>query len=145
MNPALLKKQLPNDKKKSGMKKRSLTVFELLVAICIIFIFIGTFAVYALNTLKAAREIALQSELRNIRMSIEHYRITTGEFPRDLSELTKQLLTGYSSDSTITVQQFLKPFRLDKEGFLLDPFFNRYSYNKACGIVYSETKRYRQW
>lgn len=127
------------------MNKRSLTVFELIVTVCLIFILAGTFATYANKTLKAAREIALQNELVNIRMSLEHFRVVYNKFPDDLSELVKERLTNKNSDSILKTSKFLKSFRVDQEGCLLDPFLNRYAYDNATGAVYSQTKEHERW
>ena len=125
--------------------KRSLTVVELISVICVIFIFMGIFAIYAGRALRIARELALRNELQFIRMSIENYRIINNRFPDDLFTLMNQHLTYGGNDTKIIVKQFLKPFRVDQRGYLLDPFMNRYGYNKAEGAVYSETKGYERW
>lgn len=127
------------------MHRRSLTVFELIVSLCIIFVLIGLFAGYINLTLKISRETALQSELNNIRMSIEYYRIIHGAYPQDLSSLTKQILTENYLDSMIENKPFLNHSRVDKNGNLIDIFMNKYSYNKLSGMVYSQTKGYQHW
>lgn len=125
--------------------KRSLTVVELISAICVIFIFLGIFAVYAGRTLRVARELALRNELQFIRMSIENYRIINNRSPDDLFALMNQHLTYGGDDTKIIVKQFLKPFRIDRGGYLLDPFMNRYGYDSVNGAVYSQTKGYERW
>lgn len=124
--------------------KVAFTLFELLVAACIILLLIGTFVSYAGFTLKKAREAALTNELINIRMSIEHYRIINGKFPQDLSELINQGLTSRSPGNKIAGKLFLSHFRVDREGCLLDPFMNRYLYNRENGSVYSGTRGYER-
>lgn len=127
------------------MNRRALTLFELLVAVCAILVLIGTFAIYANRVLKAAKEQALQNELVNIRMAIEHYRITNAKLPQSLDELLNEQLTSADFNSKITQQVFLKAFRTDKEGFLLDPFLKRYGYDPGKGAVYSRTQSYETW
>ncbi len=125
--------------------KRSLTLLELLIALCVIFIFLGTFAVYANITLRIARENALQMELNNIRMSIEHYRIINNRLPQDINTLFNQEFSFKTPDGIIIYDNFLKPFRLDKQEKLLDPFLNRYYYNGLDGTVKTQTKGYENW
>jgi len=125
--------------------RRSFTIFELLVAVNIILIFIGIFAVYANITLRVARGVALQSELSNIRMSIEHYRLLNHALPDNLSDLLNRRLTGKGSDSKMYPNKYLTHVRVDKEGNLLDPFGNRYGYNKLDGTVYSQTRGHERW
>ncbi|MCU0651878.1 MAG: hypothetical protein MUC39_02935 [Candidatus Omnitrophica bacterium] len=127
------------------MGKRSLTVLELIITICLIFVLMGTFAFYAKFTLKAARETALRSELINLRMSIEYYRIIKGGFPDDLPAILKQHLTTAQPNNTISYNYSFMPFHLDRQGNLLDPFLNRYAYDKGNGTVYSQTQGYERW
>lgn len=127
------------------MQRRSFTVFELIVTCCVIFISIGIFAGYTNLTLRVAKETALQSELNNIRMSLEYYRMIHGAYPQDLSSLTKQILTENYLDSMIKNKPFLNHSRVDKNGNLIDIFMNKYSYNKLSGMVYSQTKGYQHW
>lgn len=117
-----------------NQKKLSLTLVELLTVMCIILFITGLFAVYAKMALKTVRESALINELINLRMSIEHYRVVKGGLPDDLFTLVND---GHN--------KFLKPFRVDKQGFMLDPFMHRYLYDKRDGRVRSQTKRYENW
>ncbi len=105
----------------------------------------GIFAIYVNITLKTAREIALQNELLNLRMSIEHYRVINDCFPRELSDLLKKDLTSKGPNGILQKQKFLQSFRTDKEGNLLDPFCNKYSYDNKSGKVWSQTKGYQSW
>lgn len=125
--------------------RRSLTLIELLAVVCVILTLVGIFATYASINLRVARKMALQSELMNIRMSIEHYRILKGKFPESLPILVNEPLTYGTPDSTIVLKQFLQPFRVDRQGNLLDPFMNRYSYSNINGTIYSSTERYKRW
>ena len=125
--------------------RRSLTLIELLIALCVIFVLLGVFAIYANINLRIAREAALRNELINIRMSIEHYRIINGKLPENLFTLMNQEFTFRSSDDIIIRKKFLKPFKVDKQGYLLDPFMNRYSYSWEEGKVSSQTKGYESW
>jgi competence protein ComGC len=125
--------------------KSSLTLVELLVVLCVIFVCMGTFAIFAKINLKAARETALRNELNNIRMSIELYKIIKNRLPEDLVSLINQEFTFKTSDGIIIKKQFLRSFRLDKNGNLLDPFMNRYNFDPASGKVFSTTKTYENW
>ena len=127
------------------MAKRSLTLLESLTALCIIFILLGTFAVYANKILSIARQAALQNELLNLRMSIAHYRIINGSLPGDLFALINKGFTFDNQDVIIPPNKFLNPFRVDKEGYLLDPFMHRYAYDNKEGSVRSQTKGYESW
>lgn len=122
----------------------ALTLFELLIVVCVILVCVGTFAIYADKVLRAARETALRNELIALRMSLEHYRIIRGRYPAQLNELTNPL-TKDEFNSKIDQSSFIKSLRLDKKGFAIDPFMNRYSYNKEEGLVNSQTRGCERW
>jgi len=125
--------------------KSSMSLVELLVALCIIFILAGVFAVYGKMAVGVVRKQALSSELNNIRMSIKHYRIIKGQLPKDLVSLTEQDFTFNGKDDIIMRKSFLRFSRVDKEKKLLDPFLNRYYYNARSGRIKSQTKGYETW
>lgn len=122
-----------------------MTLIEFLILISVVLILTGTFGRYMQITLKIAKEEALTNELKNIRMAIEYYRIVNSRLPKDLAELMNKRLTSDKSYSKITQNKFLEPFRLDKKGFLLDPFMHRYIYDAQKGRVNSPTKGYETW
>jgi len=124
---------------------RSFAVIELLVVFCLIFILIGTFAGYASLVLRIGRETALRNELVNIRMAIEHFKVINGRYPTNLGELVNKKLTKKDKYLIITQVQFLEPFRLDADGYLIDPFMNRYDYNGYDNQLHSGTKKYQLW
>ncbi|MDD5356375.1 MAG: type II secretion system protein [Candidatus Omnitrophica bacterium] len=127
------------------INRRSLTLMELLIALCVVFILLGSFAIYANMTLRIARETALQMELNNIRMSIEHYCIINGKPPEDLNILLNQEFVLRTQEGVVMRDNFLKPFRVDKYKKLLDPFLNRYYYDNSSGAVKTLTKKYENW
>ena len=126
-------------------KNNALTVFELAVSACIIFVLAGIFGIYVNRTLGSANKVALRNELINIRMALEYYRIVNGRFPDELKELFKKDLTFGREKSSIKKEYFLEPFRIDESGFLLDPFMNRYIYDRQNGWVYSRASGCQNW
>ena len=123
----------------------SLTLVEFLITLCVVFILFGTFAIYAKDTLKVARERALQMELNNIRLSVVHYRIVKGELPENLVALMNQEFTYIDPDGIILYENFLRSSRVDEQENLLDPFLNSYSYSSRDGRVKSLTVGYESW
>lgn len=124
---------------------RSLTLVELLVLICVIFILMGTFSIYINITLRIARETALMNELNNIRMAIKFYGMMNGKSPPDLITLTKKDFTAKDLMSIMGTNKYLKTTRVDKEGNPLDPFLHKYSYDSSNGWVSSGTEGYEGW
>jgi type II secretory pathway pseudopilin PulG len=127
------------------MKRAGLTFFELLVALSVIFALMGIFAAYAHTYVRVARETALRNELSNIRMSIEYYRIVRGHLPEELADLVNEPLTKKEADVNIKSSKFLSNFRVSKDGFLLDPFMNKYNYDSKSGQVWSEAEGRANW
>ncbi|MDI6758785.1 MAG: hypothetical protein QMD94_03835, partial [Candidatus Omnitrophota bacterium] len=57
----------------------------------------------------------------------------------------KNILTSGNFTGIISTKQFLQQGRIDKKGYLLDPFMNRYGYSADKGRVYSITRGYEKW
>ncbi len=124
---------------------RPVASIELGIAICVIFILIGALAGYINITLRIAKETAMRYELANIRISLEHYRMINNSLPENITVLINQDFTYKTAGGVILRKNFLEPFRLDKDGFLLDPFKEKYYYNSKDGRVSSRTKGYEAW
>ena len=124
---------------------RPVASIELGIAICVIFILIGALAGYINITLRIAKETAMRYELANIRISLEHYRMINNSLPENITVLINQDFTYKTAGGVILRKNFLEPFRLDKDGFLLDPFQQKYYYNTEDGRVSSRTKGYEAW
>ena len=105
----------------------------------------GVFAVYSHTYIKVARETALRNELSSLRMSIEYYRIVNGRLPDMLADLVNEPLTKGKRSANIKDDKFLSNFRVSKDGFLLDPFMNKYSYDNKSGRVWSESEGHSNW
>lgn len=127
------------------INRRSLTVIELILSVCIISVLIGSFAGNANLYLRVGRETALKNELINLRTSLEFYRIVNGNFPEELEGLKNNKLTMIKTNDKVLNKSFIEGYRSDKQGFLIDPFLNRYGYNASKGTVYSQTKDYERW
>ena len=109
------------------------TIFELAFCIALIFILISVFSFYASKILLAAEEAALRSELSNLRLAIEVYKIRNGNAPEDLKSIHE------------SSKYFVVIGRHDKEGTLIDPFGNAYIYSSRDHKVRSGTSKYVNW
>jgi len=126
-------------------RKKAFSLVELVLALIIVGTLVVTFSGYAYIALKVAREKALQQELMNIRMSLEHYQLIYGELPVRLPELMNKSLTKRSSDGKIFYERFLEFNRINAAGQLLDPFMHPYRYDPQKGLIYSEVLGYERW
>lgn len=131
------------------------TSFETILIIVMISIFLIISVNKFMSNVLVAKESLLRSELTNIRMSIELYRLLNGKYPISLSELTKsEYMQPYSNDTVIKNQvvskgmiknKYLQTHSVDEDGQPLDPFDKRYYYNKDTGEIKSLTKGYDSW
>jgi len=62
-----------------------------------------------------------------------------------LKDLVNKQLTSVDAGVKMFGNSFLKPFRTDHNGILLDPFINRYLYDPGKWSVVSQTKGYERW
>jgi len=109
------------------------TLFELAFSFALIFILIGVFGLYSSKILLAAREAVLKSELSNLRLSCEVYRIRNGASPGDLGSVCQNQ------------SYFVMIERRDKDGALVDPFGNKYVYSPKDCRIRSGTVKYAGW
>ncbi len=127
------------------MNKRSLTLVELLLVFCLILVLIGMYGICFNRLTLVANETALRYELNNVRSGIIYYKIINNRFPADLKELTEKVLTIETEYGINKQRIFAKALRLDKEGNLVDPFYNKYFYDNQTGRFRSLTKNYEAW
>ena len=131
--------------KAPAKKKSALTLIELLLSACIIFILMGIFSFYAETALRVTKETALRNELQNIRMAIEYYRIVKNRFPDELTDLQKEHYVVRYSMSGLIKQSFLGIFQDKRGDRLLDPFMNKYEYDNKTGRIWSGIEKYKTW
>ena len=86
----------------------------------------------------------LKNELNNLRLSLELYSIIFKDNPKDLLALANQEF-AIEGDDAVVKRKFPVHIRVDKQGYFLDPFLNRYQYGQTTGKVSSITKGYEQW
>ncbi|MFC1855794.1 type II secretion system protein GspG [Thermodesulfobacteriota bacterium] len=115
----------------------------------IILSLVGIFLVFAISrfmqNVKYAKEIILQGELVNIRTSIKLYKMLNSKYPESLEEMTQNdYIMPYSEDSIIE-GTYLIPNAVDENGIPLDPFGNKYGYNRENGEIKCLTKGYKGW
>ena len=127
------------------IEKRAFSTLEL----CICVFLIGLFIVLGIGIYRyfliQAKEIVLQAELKNLRAVITFYYAIHKKYPEDLKEMKEKGYIEFSPESRVVRREYLKLLTADKEGYPLDPFGNRYLYDKKTGEVMSGTKGYEKW
>lgn len=94
---------------------------------------------------REARETALRMGLINIRTSIQLYVLLNNNPPEDLKELLGKRYIIPTKEGTIFNDQYLRGLAVDSEGYPIDPFGNRYSYEPKEGRVSSTTEGHEKW
>lgn len=107
---------------------KGLTFVEFLIVVCVIFVLIGTFSIFANRVLRGAREVALKHELAALRLRLKLYYMLHENQPETISEF-------YDA----------KEGKFDKDRNLLDSFGNKYIYERENGTVKSGTAKYNNW
>jgi len=139
------------------------TVFETLLALIIIGILLVGAITYFQRATKVVKEYALMSELGNIRISVLLYFVINKKFPDSLKQMVDEkiilpfqdteAIKKMTGNAGITVQTgtiiidrtYLEKMSMDKEGNILDPFGNPYTYDARLGKVSSSTQSYGGW
>jgi type II secretory pathway pseudopilin PulG len=122
-----------------------LTVFDTLLVCILITGMMAVLMNYYERTIQEARETALKTDLASIRLSIQLYQALNGRYPGDLKELLKTRFLIPTKEGTIFNDQYLRAQALDPAGYPLDPFGQRYRYDRTVGRVSSSTGRYENW
>lgn len=130
--------------------QRGMTILDTLITLSLIGILIWVVIPRYQRLAVEAQRVALRTELGSIRMALQLYKIKNHRYPPDLRVLLReQYLLPVSQEpgkeGGIFKQSYLEARSLDEEGYLLDPFGNRYAYDPRTGRVWSRTQGYEDW
>lgn len=118
---------------------------ETLFVCIVVSILIGVVIPYYQKLEQEGKEITLKTGLMNIRKGIELYQALQGFYPADLKTLVQARYAIPFRDNSVFSGEYLSSQTVDPEGNLLDPFGNRYRYNKKDGTVFSGTSGFEKW
>lgn len=120
------------------------TVFEALLITSLVGILLFVAISNFLASVRLVREVALRSELGNIRTAVIIHITVNRRYPASLKEMLRE---GYTlpTGSGIIKYEFLEGMAVDKEGNLLDTFGNPFTYDSKTGWVKSSSKGYESW
>jgi general secretion pathway protein G len=91
-----------------------------------------------------AKQVALKSELNNIRQAILVFKIKTGRYPASLKELlTTHYVIPYQD--TVISAKYLEHYAIDKDKNILDSFDLPFAYDPFTGRVWSIKKGFEHW
>jgi len=122
--------------------KRGFTVFELLVAACLVLVFMAFTFSYLDHALHDTQVMALRLELQGLRQSVQLYRMLKGNNPADLAALIKE---GYIlSMSERAPRPYFVASNISGRNIPVDPFGHEYQYDQSTGYVWSNTDGYQK-
>jgi prepilin-type N-terminal cleavage/methylation domain-containing protein len=113
---------------------QALTLLELVVALIIIGVCAYTFLGYLYQASLIAKEKALEIQLKSLRLALTLYQALEGHYPGDLEVF--YLIFG---------EKYLAGVNIDKQGYPVDIFGNKFYYNAKLGEVRSGTRGYENW
>lgn len=94
--------------------------------------------------IEEAKEVALKTELNNLRQAILFFKIKNSRNPESLKGLvTARLIVPYKDD--VITAKYLEHYALDKDKNILDPFDLPLAYDPATGRVWSIKKGFESW
>jgi competence protein ComGC len=121
----------------------------------LVVIFIGVVLMAALDRYYAAirplKEAALTIEISNLRRAVNLYVMINKRRPSSLRQLLaeKALLAKKDIESNeyriMMIGSYVEGMTADLEGYPLDPFGGRYSYDPETGMVHPSTRGYESW
>lgn len=125
------------------LKNKGLTVIEIIIAMSIVAVLTYfSFPRYA-QIWRSAKELALSQELAAIKQGIYLYVLKYEKYPSSLNELEQKGYFQFEGESEKKLG--IKYVKKNKSGEYLDPFGNKYLYNKKNGVIKSTTPGYEDY
>ena len=109
------------------------SLIEITFTVLVIFIISAVFTRYWIVNLKEAREVTLENQLTNIKLSLELYMILEGRHPEDLRELDKKY--KLKIDDSIYERRYLDDQFFDEGRYPVDPYGHRFLYDSKTASV----------
>lgn len=123
--------------------KRGNSLFESVGSVLIIILLAGFLAGYFTKVLNESKKTALIQNLNALRLTLNLYDMLNDKWPMDLRQLLSEEYTLSNTGKVLFRDKYLRSTLQDKEGFLVDPFGNRYSYDPETGEINSITRGYQ--
>ena len=112
---------------------------EVFVVVLVILVALVTLSAKIYYSNKVAKEGALISELGNLRGAVRLYMAVNKTYPPDIKALTK------THDFFGNQEPYIRGVKLDKDGYPVDSWGNRFQYYTKRGWIYSGSQKYSKW
>jgi Tfp pilus assembly protein PilE len=138
-------------------QNKGLGVVDTLLVCTLVGILITVSFYYYQRVVLEARRVALKAELQSIRTAINAYRaLHNNRNPESLKALITEkyivpkdekdpMEQKYLKQARLFERHYLEVYTLDKEGYPIDPFGNRFRYDPKTGEAASGTEGYELW
>jgi len=133
------------------MNERGRTLFEALLIVILVSVFLLIALDRYVSSIQRVKEVALTVELNTIRSAINYFVMMNGRLPESLKELTSMDILITKKDikgrdyTVMIIGKYVESMSTDVEGYPSDPFGNRYQYDPKTGLVRSGTTGYGKW
>lgn len=124
---------------------RGIGILDTLYVCILVGLLIGFLWPYHREIVRKAKETTLRADLVSIRKAIELHDAIEGEYPVSLSRFARKKFVIETRGDTLFSREYLNALKIDPQGYLLDPFSNRYRYDPQTGHVASITRGYESW
>ena len=121
------------------------TVYEALLLLSLVGILLSVAMSDFLDSVNTAREVALKSELTNVRTAIRLYHMLNKRYPASLKCMVEEDYVLSFQEAPVLKRTYLEHISTDEEGNILDPFGSLFIYNRSNGKVQSSTSEYESW
>ena len=141
----------------SKKQDNGLGIVDTLLVSALVGILISVSFYYYQRVVLEAKRVAMKSELQSIRTAMNAYRaLHRNRNPESLKTLFTEKYIAPRDEKAPIEQKYLEQAKLferhyldvntlDKDGYPMDPFGNRYRYDPRTGDVTSGTKGYESW
>ncbi len=144
-------------KRSSACPPRSLrassgaTVIDNIIVLVLVAVLLLVIMQGYLSKTRGLRETALTIELSTLRTTVNLYATLKGKLPDSLKELSSKNVVQPKRDikgseyDVVIVGGFVESMSMDEQGYITDPFGNRYIYDPSTGRVGSSSEGYLNW
>jgi hypothetical protein len=131
-------------------KQKGLGVVDTIWVCALVGVLVTVSFYYYQRVVLEAKGVAMRAELQSIRTAINAYRARhDNRKPESLRVLTTEKYTvrkgKKNPEAELFERHYLDVYSVDKEGYPVDSFGNRYRYDPRTGDVIPGTKGYESW
>lgn len=116
-----------------SISKGKQLMLETIIGLGVISIIITIFMFFYQQLTFRTKLNVLNSELKNLKMSLQVYKYKNGKYPESL----KELIRFFNKNETKLSKngKYFLNLKINEEGYFVDPFGNKFIYNKDTATI----------